>query len=489
MPKHAIAAGAALALCAGPAAAELTAQGVWNDWQRVYNAMGSTLSAESEDYADGRLTLTGVTTTGTVGGFETISSYGTITLIEQSDGTLRLDIPARLEIVTETTGLGAPQIQTVVMESEGLDAFIREDGPARVYDIDAARLVYSFSDDSGEMPVTAVVTMTGTESLYTSTTVGDLLNLDQDVSASEMTLAVSGAEGTGDVFDMSYALTGLAMDVTGTIDLSAAPQSTSLSEMGLDFTGAATHSGSTLSLDVESSDTGPFALTGTSAAGRFGFSLGADSIGYEISSTEATVSVQPAAFPVPIQGSLAELSTGFRLPVGVSETPKPFGLALTLRDLVVDDAIWGLFDPTGQLPREPATVALDLEGTAVMSTDIFGDPEAMAGLSGPPGELKSMELAELLVSLAGAELTGAGALEFPNPGPIPQPVGTVTLALNGGLALVDRLVALGFVPPQQAAMAKGMAGMVAETVGEDQLRSVIEFTPSGAITANGMPLR
>ncbi|MGB3409461.1 MAG: DUF2125 domain-containing protein, partial [Jannaschia sp.] len=117
-----------------------------------------------------------------------------------------------------------------------------------------------------------------------------------------------------------------------------------------------------------------------------------------------------------------------------------------------------------------------------------GDPEARAS-AGAPGELKTLDLNPLQVSLAGAELTGEGSVEFPTPGPVPQPVGSVTLSLTGGLALIDKLVALGFLPPEQAAFAKGMAGVVARPVGEDALESLIEFTPGGGITANGMPLQ
>ncbi|TFL20026.1 DUF2125 domain-containing protein [Jannaschia formosa] len=489
MPKHAIAAGAALALAAGPAAADLSAEQVWADWQEVYAAMGSTLTAASETYADGRLTLTGLSTAASFGGIETSTRYGDIALVEREDGTLAIEIPARLEIVTETTAAGEPlpQTQTIVMESEGLEVIAREEGAGRVYDFDAEEVVYSFSDDSEEVPVTGSATITGFDSTLNSTGEGQTVQLDQDLSAATVLLSIAGAGP--DPFDMTYALTDVQSESSGTVDLTAAPETASLSQMGLMFDGSATHGGSATTLTVSSSESGPFSLTGSSESGRIGFALGADSLTYDLSSTAAKMAVQLAAFPVPITGSLEEFGAGFRLPVGASEEPKPFGLTLSLRDLVLDDALWSLFDPTGQLPRDPATLLLDLSGTALMRADIFGDPEAMATLSGPPGELRSLDLTTLRVALAGAELTGEGAVTFPNPGVVPQPVGQVTLALSGGLALIDRLVALGFVPPQQAAMAKGMVGMVAETVGEDQLRSVIEFTEGGGITANGVPLQ
>lgn len=67
-----------------------------------------------------------------------------------------------------------------------------------------------------------------------------------------------------------------------------------------------------------------------------------------------------------------------------------------------------MFDPTGQLPHDPATVVLDLAGKGKVLFDMF-DPEAMEALEKgeeQPGELHALTVNQLQVSAAGAELTG-----------------------------------------------------------------------------------
>ncbi|MGB3407343.1 MAG: hypothetical protein WBA67_07595, partial [Jannaschia sp.] len=402
MPKHAIAAGTAFVLCAGPALADLTAQQIWTDWQQVYAAMGTTVTAESETFSNGVLSLTGVTTSAVLGDIESRSNFGSLSLVEQGDGTVRIDLPPSMTLETVTEGSGETLRQSVVMETTGWSAIVSEAGEGRVYDISADELSYVFTDISGgeeATPVGGRLSLAGIDSTATSTPDGDRLALDQTLTADGMTLTVAA---TGDsAFDLSYVLAGLASRGVGTLDLANIPSATSLSAMGLLFAGDLEHSGSTIAMTVES-ESGPVAVNGTSGAGRIAFDIGADTLAYTLSSTDAQLAVQLASFPVPLNLSMAEVTSGFTLPVGVSDTPKPFGLSLAYREIAVDDALWSLFDPTGQLPRDPATILLDLSGTALMLVDLFGgDPEAIAS-AGAPGELKTMDLNQLQVSLAGA---------------------------------------------------------------------------------------
>jgi hypothetical protein len=486
MPKHAIASGALLALCAGPALADLSAEALWADWQQMYRAMGQTLTAETEDYADGRLTLGGLTTASSMAGVEGSTRFGDVALVELDDGSVSIELPAAMTIESTTTMQGETVEQTVVMETEGWSGIVREVDDTRVYDLDAASMTYRFDDTSGEEPVTASVAFQGMAADYVTREDGAATRFEQELLAESMTVRAQ-SEGE-DPFDLTYVLDTVASQASGSLDMTTAGEGMGLSEIGLVITGNLTHAGATTIL-AGKAQAGPFTYEGTSESGRIGFGIDEDALSYELASSGAEMSVSLAAFPVPLEASLSEVTSSITLPMGVSDDPKDFGMSVALRELTLDDQIWSLFDPTGQLPREPATLALALDGSALMRADIFGDPEAMMALGGPPGELRSLDLTELLVSIAGAELTGEGSVTFPNPGPIPQPVGTVTLNLAGAFGLMDSLVALGFVPAEQAAFVRGMSGMVAEQVGEDQLRSVIEFTEGGGITANGMPLR
>ena len=97
---------------------------------------------------------------------------------------------------------------------------------------------------------------------------------------------------------------------------------------------------------------------------------------------------------------------------------------------------------------------------------------------------------EILLSLAGANLTGTGSLDFNNDGPVPMPAGTINLMLVGGNGLLDTLVEMGLVPEEQAMGARMMLGMFARPGdGEDTLVSEITFQEDGAILANGQRIR
>ncbi|MGB3555197.1 MAG: DUF2125 domain-containing protein [Jannaschia sp.] len=489
MPKHAIALSALLAVSAGPALADLSAQDLWNDWRDLAETLGATLTGTGETYADGRLSLDGFTLSIDAGDTESVTEYGGFAMVEQEDGSVRIDWPETMAVSSTTTIDGEEVVQSGTLTSSDYDVTVRDEGEERIYDFSLASGTYAFDDlaaGQGEEVVAATFGMTNLVGRYVNREDGTTLSTDQNFTADSVTIDVTG-EGENP-FTFDYALTDVVSAFAGSFDTSVPREEMTLATMGATAGGEITHSGSALRIDA-TSETEPVAIAGTSGSGSIGFDIGADTLGYTLTSRDVTLQVNPPDFPSPVEIAMAEATSGIALPVGVSDEAKPFALTLAYRDVTVDDTIWALFDPTGQLPRDAATILLDLSGSALMKADIFGDPEAMAALSGPPGELKTLDLTQLRVALAGAELRGSGAVEFPNPTPVPEPVGSVTLALDGGLALLDRLVALGFVPGQQATFVKGMIGAVARPVGEDQLESEIVFSEGGGISANGLPLR
>jgi hypothetical protein len=188
--------------------------------------------------------------------------------------------------------------------------------------------------------------------------------------------------------------------------------------------------------------------------------------------------------------------SGFRLamPLSKSDAIQGVELALKLGDFTMADMLWGLFDPTGQLPRDPATIELDLTGQVKLTQDLM-DEKAMAKLGdAAPGELHAATINTLTVRAAGAELTGNGAFTFDNTDLVsfdglPRPQGSVNLKLVGGNTLLDKLVAMGFVPEDQAMGARMMMGLLAVPEGEDTLTSVIEVNEQGHLLANGQRLK
>lgn len=220
------------------------------------------------------------------------------------------------------------------------------------------------------------------------------------------------------------------------------------------------------------------------------FSYGGAAVGIDLSI------LSPTQLPLPIEAAIARYGFDFQMPLSQGDgTPQDAKLAFNITDLALSNEIWDLFDPARILTRDTVTVALDL-GAKVTPFFDFLDPaqqEALA-LTDVPGELHAATLSDLTLRGAGAEVTGSGAFTFDNSdlesfGGVPRPEGKAEFALNGINGLVDALIQMGIIPEQDALMPRMMLGMFATPVGEDMLTSTIEVNAEGHVLANGQRLR
>lgn len=163
-----------------------------------------------------------------------------------------------------------------------------------------------------------------------------------------------------------------------------------------------------------------------------------------------------------------------------------FTLLSKVEALTIGDTVWAHLDPAAILPRDPATLVIDLAGKLRWpQADLAFAPGA------PPVELHALEINEVRLSAAGAELTAQGGFTFDNTdtqsyGGFPRPVGAAEIVLTGGNALLDRLVQLGVVAQDQAILARLMAGLFMRPGdGPDTLVSKIELTEDGRMLSNG----
>ncbi|MCE8421699.1 DUF2125 domain-containing protein, partial [Rhodovulum sulfidophilum] len=153
--------------------------------------------------------------------------------------------------------------------------------------------------------------------------------------------------------------------------------------------------------------------------------------------------------------SYAEAAFQLLTPVTTSEAAQDFRLLTRLVNFKVSDEIWAMFDPQAQLPRDPATLVLDAKGKARLDIDLL-DPKQVETLGEKaPGQIEALDLDQLQLTIAGADLTGDGSLTFDNSdtttfGGVPAPTGQIDLKLVGGNALIDKLVSIGIVPQDQA---------------------------------------
>ncbi|OIQ64787.1 hypothetical protein GALL_536590 [mine drainage metagenome] len=94
------------------------------------------------------------------------------------------------------------------------------------------------------------------------------------------------------------------------------------------------------------------------------------------------------------------------------------------------------------------------------------------------------------VAAVGADLSGTGAVTFDNTSAVPVPSGSVDLKLVGGNGLIDKFIAMGLLPKDQAMGFRMMLAMFAKPgEGTDTLTSKIEFNKDGSILANGQRIQ
>jgi hypothetical protein len=176
--------------------------------------------------------------------------------------------------------------------------------------------------------------------------------------------------------------------------------------------------------------------------------------------------------------------------------PGDFAFLTKLVDVTLSDDVWLQLDPEKVLPRDPATIVIDTKGKANWAFDIL-DPAGAEKLADgtAPAQLHALDVTDLTLKAAGAEVTGDGAFTFDNsdtttfPG-VPLPSGQMDLKIIGANGLVDRLVQLGLLPEDQAMYARMTMGLFANAVegSDDTLTSTLEFKDKG-LFLNGQRLQ
>ena len=195
-----------------------------------------------------------------------------------------------------------------------------------------------------------------------------------------------------------------------------------------------------------------------------------------------------------LEFGISSISANFDIPVNASDEEQDFQLAVGLNGIAMGDAIWNLFDPAGQLSRDPAEVSFDVTGTGTSSIDLL-DFAAISQLMGPPPiEVDQVTIESLRIALAGAEATATGAMTFDwtdfqtIPG-FARPEGQVVINLNGANQLMDALANMGLFTIDDLMMPRMMLGMFATPVGDDMLTSTVEVNEQGHVLANGQRLQ
>ena len=494
-----------LAFSSQSALADLTAKDVWSDWQGYIADMGYEISG-NETMSGNTLKISDIVYTVKVPDEDVTISITTreMSLIENGDGTVNITFPETQVMTVEVDAKNDENAKINLNYTQsGLAMIVSGDASNMTYDYSASSLEISLGSveiDGNKMPE-------GTAKAFFK--LNDISGKTQMTSGTARTnsgimkagglnydISVNSPDGEG-TFHISGTSENLSSDSNFTI-----PETNDNSDMramlneGMAFDGTFSFGPGSYSING-AGDGAEFSAEGSSQGGGFDVAMDKTNLSYDFSIKGMTTAIISNQLPIPVSFDIAKYGLNLNVPLGDTQDLQDFAAMLTLQDFTMADMLWSIFDPSGALPRDPATILVDLKGKARVLVDMF-DPnieEIMMSAKTPPAELHAVTLNNLLVSAAGAELSGAGDFSFDNNdlvtyGGLPAPSGTLDLKLVGINGLMDKLSAMGLIGEQEVMGARMGMGMLAVTgEGEDTLISNIEMTPDGQILANGQRIK
>lgn len=494
-------AGTAFAALASPASAELTAEDVWSDWTSYAQNFGYSITGQTNATGSG-LTVTGVSISlanpDVPGG--AVVTMDQIVMTENGDGTVKIDLPAVMPMeIAVPSEAGSTDRISMDYRQTGMEIIASGTPDALNYAYDAEEITLTstgFEVDGQVLPADAnqievtLETLSGTSVAATDS----LRRYEQDVSVSSIRYATKASDPTsGAVSDLTGQWQNVVFDGNSTLPLRQIEDEDidGMLAAGMSGGGIFKYDANATTIAVASSE-GSLDAAITSGSGAIGVALAQDGVTYDINQSDTQVEAAMSQVPLPLNFEIAETALSIALPVRRSDTPDDFALGFELAGFSMPELLWGMFDPGARLPRDPATVALELAGKAQLLFDVL-DPTAATEI-GPmeaPVELSAVDINRLEIDIAGARLSGTGAFEFENPeGVAPKPTGALDLSLVGGNGLLDNLVATGLLPEEQAMGARMMMGLLA-VPGDapDTLNSKLEINEEGHVLANGQRIQ
>jgi hypothetical protein len=508
---HTILGGSAFALLSTVqiASADITPNDVWQDWRSHVQGMGYLLTATESTSGD-TLTISDMQ-------MEPVNqdeqgqvsvSLGSITLEQKGDGSVAVLLPAAMPLSFAVTpqNAGAERVNMMLTLNQSNHEMTVSGTPANMTSAFSADTVglelgqLTVGDDTLDADTLQLTMAMQDVNSRTDSTLGAMRDYAQTATVGSVTYDLKFKNPDEPATAMAQ---GASADVTlktnGVLPLALAQVSdmAGLLRAGMDVVGTITAGNSTTTLNITDPNSGDMAVAAAAENGTLTFETSAQGISYAGTREGMTVSVQSTEFPFPLSFAMENAAFNLSAPVMKSETPQQFALGLNLTDFTMSDMVWGILNPQGTLPRDPASVALDLTGTATMLADYLDMQNAgqLAGTMEMPAQPESVKLNSLIIDALGARLTGFGAATFENAGPTAQdstlkPSGAVDFKLVGGNTLLNTLVESGLLPAQTAMGARMVMAMFAVPGdGDDTLETKIEFTRSGAILANGQRIK
>lgn len=494
----------ALMLGATSSLADVSANDVWSDWKEYITGFGYTLTGDEQATGNG-LSIKGVKLDlplPEAAGSMSVS-MGNLDFVEQGDGSVNIVMSENWSFSFDVDDAGDDVAGTMVYAQTAPSLVVTGDPDALVYTYSAEQAVMSIDDlnvdgtQLGADVFTLKVTVDDISSV-TKMSKGELRSYDQSLESSNVSYTFIFKDPLENAsLDMRGEARGLAFKGAGDIPEGLSTDNASaMIQAGFAFAGEYLFSGGESQVTFDGPD-GSGTINSTSGGGTFAISMSEKGLGYETETKNLAVNGLMSTFPLPMSFEAQSAVFDLLIPTIKSPEAQDFGFTFSLKDFTIADSLWGLFDPTAQLPRDPATLTLALSGKAKLLFDYL-DPAQAAVLEETdtvPGELEAITLGELTLDVAGARLSGSGDFTFDNSDTVtfdgfPKPTGAIDLGLVGGNGLLDKLVGVGLLPEDQAQGARLMMGLFARPgEGEDSLTSKIEVNELGHVLANGQRIK
>lgn len=187
------------------------------------------------------------------------------------------------------------------------------------------------------------------------------------------------------------------------------------------------------------------------------------------------------------EGEMLEFATSLQMPLNTGVGSAPYVARFGIGSLVLDDPIWDMVDPGGQLDRGPMSIQAEAEGQmrAVLN------PAALMGfgLGMSPVVVETINF-DMVAAALGVSMTAIGAFDTEDltvrgtP-----PIGQADLAATGLDQVLDVVISMGLLSPDEVNEIQFMLGAftVQEADGSRSLR--VEINEQEHLIVNGQRMQ
>ncbi|MEJ6399178.1 hypothetical protein [Yoonia sp. 208BN28-4] len=492
-----------ISAAAVPAMADISPTDVWDNTKALYAATGATVTGTPRVDGDVIIVDDGALLYALPFGAGTVTAtLPPLRMSDNGDGTVSLMDTGAFDLKVDMDISGEPPVSvTLNMTQTDYTGLVSGTPEEMIYDYRSGPYEVRVTDISipeDEVVFDMAIAGEGYDAVTTVTT-ADLISLTSVSNTAPLTMnyEITDGEGFNVTSNATYEAATATYDMTLLTGGANILNLTPALSAGMSIAYEAASGGNTSSSQtvvngevlsdqtIESGDTvASFSLS------QDGLSLGATAQDILIRMVQADL------LPFPIEAEMSAMAAGYTFPVMASADPQDFSFDMVLDGLRLSPEIWSLFDPGKDLPRDPATVALNLAGTATTDVDLFDFLvlESKFEAATPPVSLESLNVSKIGLSAIGATLDGSSELVFDNTDlatydGLPKPVGDAFFAVTGANALLDRLQAVGILREDEANAARFGMGFFARSTGDDSFETTVDFGDDGSLSVNGQRIR